>query len=108
MKAIDTKKMLEEAREAYLKHLALLEDKYNQALSKIEQKKEPLIKDPKIRKVIRAWAEINNFEPDYSVMYEAGIFGLTSYQADIEFNFPLKELEGGKDYTISELCGSEE
>lgn len=39
MKALDTKKMLEEAREAYFRHLALLEDKCNQALKKIEQEK---------------------------------------------------------------------
>ena len=70
--------------------------------------KEPLIKDPKIRKVVRAWAEINTFEPDYSVKYDSLILGLTSWQADINFNFPLKELEGGKEYTIEELCGEEE
>lgn len=69
---------------------------------------EPLIKDEKVRKVVRAWAKINIFEPGYSVMYDADIFGLTSYQADIDFNFPLEELKGGKYYTIEELCGEEE
>ena len=39
--ALDTEKMYEEARESYLKQLALLKDKYNQALSKIKREKEP-------------------------------------------------------------------
>lgn len=37
--ALDTEKMYEEARESYLKQLALLKDKCNQALSKIKRKK---------------------------------------------------------------------
>lgn len=67
--------------------------------------KEPLIKDEKIRKVVRAWAKVN------------GIVGLT-YDADencledifrneIHFNQALG-LEDAKTYTTAELCGEEE
>lgn len=69
---------------------------------------EPLIKDPKIRKAVRAWAEANEFESDYTVKYYSTSFALTSWQADIEFNEYIEDLEEGKEYTIEELCGEEE
>jgi hypothetical protein len=67
---------------------------------------EPLIKDEKIRKAVRVWAEANEFGPNYKVKYYT--YSLTSWQAAIEFNFDIKELEDGKEYTIAELCGEEE
>lgn len=70
--------------------------------------KEPLIKDEKIRKAVRAWAEVNEFEPRYSVKYCPSTYTLTSWQASIEFNCSIKDLEDDKEYTIAELCGEEE
>lgn len=69
---------------------------------------EPLIKDPKIRKAVRAWAEANGFEPDYTVRHYSTSFALTSWQADIEFNEYIEDLEEGKEYSIEELCGEDE
>lgn len=70
--------------------------------------KEPLIKDEKIRKAVRAWAEANGFEPDYTVRHYSTSFALTSWQADIEFNEYIEDLEEGKEYSIEELCGEDE
>lgn len=69
---------------------------------------EPLIKDEKIRKAVRAWAEANEFGSDYKVKYWSKAFSLMSWQADVEFNHPIKDLEDEMDYTIDELCGEEE
>lgn len=69
---------------------------------------EPLIKDENIRKAVRAWAEANEFKRDYKVKYCWSSNTLTSWQADIEFNGNIEDLEGGKEYTIAELCGEEE
>ena len=49
--------------------------------------KEPLIKDEKIRKAVRAWAEANNIRAVYYSPEEDGY---------------------GEHYTIDELCGDEE
>ena len=70
--------------------------------------KEPLIKDEKIRKAVRAWAEVNELEPDYEVKYNADTYGLNSWQADINFNYRIEGLEHNKKYTIDELCGEVE
>ena len=73
-----------------------------------EDYKEPLIKDEKIRKAVRAWADANEFEPKYTVKYHSSCYDLSSWQGDIEFNSPIKGLEDEKEYTIAELCGEEE
>ena len=73
---------------------------------------EPLIKDEKIRKAVRAWAEANGFNADY---YEFNIktlpagtrFSVGHY--DIEFNgFFIYDLQTENSYTLAELCGEEE
>lgn len=69
---------------------------------------EPLIKDEKIRKAVRAWAEVNDFEPEFEVRYSSNSFGLFSWQAIIEFNTAIEGLEDKEKYTIAELCGEEE
>jgi hypothetical protein len=69
---------------------------------------EPLIKDEKIRKAVRVWAEANELEPDYEVRYSENTFSLISWQACIEFNTQIDGLEHDKKYTIAELCGEEE
>lgn len=68
---------------------------------------EPLIKDEKIRKAVRAWAEANELEPDYEVKYDADMYGLNSWQTDINFNYRIDGLEHNEKYTIAELCGEE-
>ena len=65
---------------------------------------EPLIKDEKIRKAVRAWAEANNTT---AVDYNFGEF--ESRQNDSKIYFDQKiELHNGDNYTITELCGEEE
>ena len=68
---------------------------------------EPLIKDEKIRKAVRAWADANELEPKYTAKYHSSCYVLSSWQGDIEFNSPIKGLEDEKVYTIAELCGDE-
>lgn len=70
---------------------------------------EPLIKDEKIRKAVRAWAEANNFLDEIEVhSLTAGTrFSIGHY--DIEFlGYFIYDLESNKTYTIEELCGEEE
>ena len=70
---------------------------------------EPLIKDEKIRKVVRAWAELNDFSkvkllvsPEYGSQFEGGYgFGR------ITFTGRTLDLDYPKEYTIAELCGEE-
>ena len=70
---------------------------------------EPLIKDEKVRKAVRAWAEANNFLDEIEVhSLTAGTrFSIGHY--DIEFlGYFIYDLESNKTYTIDELCGEEE
>lgn len=73
--------------------------------------KEPLIKDEKIRKAVRAWAEACGAKQiKYSIALNQ------YYDADMGTGFSIKfltkpievYLEEGKIYTIAELCGEEE
>ena len=69
---------------------------------------EPLIKDEKIRKAVRAWAEANEFKSvfyDYDDFYGVARFILGETVMIIETNEILKEHRG---YTIAELCGEGE
>ena len=76
--------------------------------------KEPLIKDEKIRKAVRAWAEANGL--NYANCYESAhawylrAFNSREQGIDIEFwGYQLpKELKDCETYTITELCGEEE
>lgn len=71
--------------------------------------KEPLIKDEKVRKAVRAWAEANNFFDEIEVhSLTAGTrFSIENY--DIEFlGYFIYDLESNKTYTIAELCGEDE
>lgn len=71
--------------------------------------KEPLIKDEKIRKLVRAWAEYNSIEKVlYLEMPERVLCRLedtddSDYEIDFVGHIPT--LEDGEDYTIAELCG---
>lgn len=68
---------------------------------------ESLIKDEKIRKAVRAWAEaikINGAK--YDEFWRAFRFDNCTICFKGEYCF--SELEDGKNYTIAELCGEEE
>lgn len=76
--------------------------------------KEPLIKDEKIRKAVRAWAEANAINSGHyyntDIKFNATEHRLQWIQIAIEFNniMGLDNLEDGETYTIDELCGEEE
>ena len=76
--------------------------------------KEPLIKDEKIRKAVRAWAEANVINSEHyhntDIKFDATEHRLQWIQTAIEFNdiTGLENLEDGEKYTIDELCGEEE
>lgn len=64
----------------------------------------PIIKDKKIRKAVRAWAEANDIE---RVWHECASCWLRGNGLSIEMENEVDELEQGN-YTITELCGEEE
>lgn len=76
--------------------------------------KGPLIKDEKIRKAVRVWAEANGL--NYANCYESAhswylrAFNSREQGIDIYFwGYQLpKELKDCETYTITELCGEEE
>lgn len=69
---------------------------------------EPLIKDEKIRKAVRAWAEANDFIDEIKV---EGLNAGTRFSEghwSIEFiGYFIYDLKIGSIYTIAELCGEE-
>lgn len=72
--------------------------------------KEPIIKDEKVRKAIRAWAEacfIETVEYDeYWVSFRRDDETISFKDEDRCLGF--YELENSRDYTINELCGEDE
>lgn len=69
-----------------------------------EDVKEPLIKDEKVRKAVKAWAEANG-DDCYYIVSDYRIDDGSSYS--IEFcNSPFEDLEN-RHYTIRELCGDD-
>ena len=67
-----------------------------------------LIKDEKIRKAVRAWAEASDIEAVY--LSGEALCWIEGF-AKIEFAGNrdwYKELEEGKRYTLAELCGEEQ
>ena len=73
---------------------------------------EPLIKDEKIRRAVRAWAEVNLIKKAlYAERADRSFCLLTDMGIDdynIEFVGRIPTLNDGDDYTIAELCGEEE
>ena len=72
-----------------------------------EDYKEPLIKDEKIRKVVRAWAEANDIT---EINVSSSGYELWGGIDDWCIHFggnPFKDIKPLK-YTIDELCGEEE
>ena len=70
--------------------------------------KEPLIKDEKIRKIVKAWADQNNIkEVDYLII-GTGVSLFVYDDIEINFTFQVEGVRDDKRYTIAELCGEEE
>lgn len=89
-------------------------DELKKFLRDWEEVKEPLIKDPKIRKAVRAWAEATGIGTnDIKISKGAlcitmiGWKDLISLSIDFETS-TLENLRDDKEYTLSELCGEEE
>ena len=77
-----------------------------------QEQKEPLIKDKKIRKAVRAWAEANNIRAVYYSPEEDGFY-VKNFDDEIVTSIyfadkPMEEDGYGEHYTIAELCGEEE
>lgn len=73
---------------------------------------EPLIKDERIRKAVRAWAEACEIESDDAIMISGLAPAFTRlytsmYEIDIKTESSLG-LDEHRDYSIDELCGEEE
>ena len=73
--------------------------------------KEPLIKDEKIRKAVRAWAEANDISQAQFDRYTSGFSASDdghNLLSMISFDGFVFMFVDGKYYTIDELCGEEE
>ena len=73
--------------------------------------KEPLIKDKKIRKAVRAWAEANEISQAQFDRYTSGFSASDdghNLLSMISFDGLVVMFVDGKYYTIDELCGEEE
>lgn len=72
---------------------------------------EPLIKDEKIRKAVRAWAEANRLDSlpiHYDSIYNR-FCDAPDFSIAINFCEGVKgELNGGYSYYLNELCGEED
>ena len=72
---------------------------------------EPLIKDEKIRKAVRAWAEANGIE---KVLSYGGTFwlGFRSINTESVWKFECNYVDASdfedKEFSIEELCGEDE
>lgn len=71
--------------------------------------KEPLIKDEKVRKVVRAWAEASGITKvlSYGDMFWIGFRSINTESVwKFEcFYIDASEFKKDKEYTIAELCG---
>ena len=91
---------------AYFKTFAKMFEKY-------EEIKEPLIKDWKISKAVRAWAEVVNVKTVAVAHSYEGKTIITSKNGAIFQSPNYIEIEGDdgfavNDFSIAELCGEEE
>jgi hypothetical protein len=99
----EIKSIEEIIREAFLSNdLASL--KAIDAIWEEIEPKEPLIKDEKIRKAVRAWAEANNVT---KVWHEGSSVGFCDGAVSIKFHELCWEEIPKGEYTITELCGEE-
>lgn len=73
--------------------------------------KEPLIKDEKIRKAVRAWADANEISQAQFNTYTSGFSASDddhNLLSMISFDGFVSMFVDGEIYTIDELCGEEE
>lgn len=73
--------------------------------------KEPLIKQEKIRKAVRAWAEVNEISQAQFDRYTSGFSASDdghNLLSMISFDGFVFNCEDGGHYTIDELCGEDE
>ena len=85
-------------------------DELNQDWEEVKPK-EPLIKDEKIRKAVRAWAEANEISQAQFDRYTSGFSASDdghNLLSMISFDGFVFMFVDGKYYTIDELCGEEE
>ena len=68
----------------------------------------PLIKDEKIRKAVRAWAEAESIPPEVTIYYNADEYSLGWHHCEIMFSKHIQGLRDETEYTIAELCGEED
>lgn len=78
-----------------------------------EETREPLIKNEKMRKAVKAWAEINKYERlSYWCKDGESCFSFFDIESENEILFDnldgLKGLIDDRTYAITELCGEEE
>ena len=97
----------------YLLSSGLVNERYYSSIEKFNEDwedympKEPLIKDEKIRKAVRAWAEANDIT---EINVASSGYELWGGIDDWCIHFggnPFKDIKPLK-YTIAELCGEEE
>lgn len=71
---------------------------------------EPLIKDEKIRRVVRAWAEVEGetqVQVTHCREHILVIWSATKDHGNIDFDCDIEPFDEGS-YTITELCGENE
>lgn len=117
MNAEEKRKVFEELLEGYQDYIESefsYEDGEREAerkawLNKYDGIKEPLIKDEKIRKAVRAWAEACGVNRVVNGEYDNELCakGQQFYGAKIVLTKTVA-LPRGRNYTIAELCGEEE
>lgn len=69
---------------------------------------EPLIEDEKIRKAVRAWADLNNIKEVAYIITGGRLSVFTKNSVEIDFAFQVQGVQDDKHYTITELCGEED
>ena len=73
---------------------------------------EPLIKDEKVRKAVREWAEVNSIKEAMYAERPDRSLCLLADMSDDDYNIGfvgwIPTLKDGKSYTIAELCGEED
>lgn len=69
---------------------------------------DPLIKDEKIRKAVKVWAELNNIKEVAYIITGGGLSVFTKNGVEIDFTFQVQGVQDDKHYTITELCGEGE
>lgn len=92
-------------------HKDQLEKNPNILTDWFEEIKEPLIKDEKVRKAVRAWADANEIVKAQFDRYTSGFSASDdghNLLSMISFDGFVFMFVDGKYYTIDELCGEEE